>query len=477
MLLDPYGGPHFGRVVRAQRPLLESQWFADQGFVVLVIDGRGTPYRGVSWEQSVHRSYLDHALEDQVDGLHAAADRSPFLDLSRVAIRGWSYGGYLTLGALLRRPDVFRAGISGAPVTDMRLYDTHYTERYLGMPDTDVEAYANADLIPDAPNLRGRAAADPRPGRRQRVRGALPAHVQGAHGSRPPPRVHPAERHHAPADRPGCRRGRCCRSRSTSCGGRSGSRGNGAPRIDSVPTRRQGSHRMPIIVQKYGGTSVASVERIQAVADRVVRAREDGNDVVVVVSAMGHTTDELLAMANEIATVPDPRELDMLLTAGERIAMSLLGIAINARGCRAASYTGSQAGIMTDTQHGSARIVEIRAQAHPGGARLRQRRGARRLPGTEREPVRDHDPRTRWIGPHGRGDGGAIGADVCEIYTDVAGVYTTDPRIVPSSQARGSELRRDAGDGRGRRKRAAIAIGGVRAANRRAAARAVIVRG
>ncbi len=155
VLLDPYGGPHFGRVVRAQRPLLESQWFADQGFAVLVIDGRGTPYRGVSWEQSVHRSYLDHALEDQVDGLQAAAARYPFLDLSRVAIRGWSYGGYLTLGALLRRPDVFHAGISGAPVTDMRLYDTHYTERYLGMPDTDADAYANADLIPDASNLRG----------------------------------------------------------------------------------------------------------------------------------------------------------------------------------------------------------------------------------------------------------------------------------------------------------------------------------
>lgn len=155
VLLDPYGGPHFGRVVRAQRPLLESQWLADQGFAVLVIDGRGTPYRGVSWEQSVHRSYLDHALEDQVEGLQAAAKRYPFLDLSRVAIRGWSYGGYLTLGALLRRPDVFHAGISGAPVTDMRLYDTHYSERYLGMPDTDADAYANADLIPDAPNLRG----------------------------------------------------------------------------------------------------------------------------------------------------------------------------------------------------------------------------------------------------------------------------------------------------------------------------------
>ena len=155
VLLDPYGGPHFGRVVRAQRPLLESQWLADQGFAVLVIDGRGTPFRGVEWDQSVFRSYVDVALEDQVDGLHAAAEAHRWLDLSRVAIRGWSYGGYLTLAALLRRPDVFHAGISGAPVTDMRLYDTHYTERYLGMPDTDAEAYANADLITDAPNLRG----------------------------------------------------------------------------------------------------------------------------------------------------------------------------------------------------------------------------------------------------------------------------------------------------------------------------------
>jgi dipeptidyl-peptidase-4 len=155
VLLDPYGGPHFGKVVRAQRPLLESQWFADQGFVVLVIDGRGTPFRGVSWEQAVYRSFVDLALEDQVEGLLAAAERFPFLDLSRVAMRGWSYGGYLTLAALLRRPDVFRAGISGAPVTDMRLYDTHYSERYLGMPDRDAPAYENADLIPDAAKLEG----------------------------------------------------------------------------------------------------------------------------------------------------------------------------------------------------------------------------------------------------------------------------------------------------------------------------------
>jgi dipeptidyl-peptidase 4 len=155
VLLDPYGGPHWGRVVRAQRPLLESQWLADQGFAVLVIDGRGTPFRGVAWDQAVHRSYVDVALEDQVEGLHATAERHGFLDLSRVAIRGWSYGGYLTLAALLRRPDVFHAGISGAPVTDMRLYDTHYTERYLGMPETDADAYGNADLVPDAPKLQG----------------------------------------------------------------------------------------------------------------------------------------------------------------------------------------------------------------------------------------------------------------------------------------------------------------------------------
>ncbi len=155
VLLDPYGGPHWGRVVRAQRPLLESQWLADQGFVVLVIDGRGTPFRGVAWDQAVHRSYVDVALEDQVEGLLAVAERFPFVDRSRVAMRGWSYGGYLTLAALLRRPDVFRAGISGAPVTDMRLYDTHYTERYLGMPDADADAYANADLVPDAPKLQG----------------------------------------------------------------------------------------------------------------------------------------------------------------------------------------------------------------------------------------------------------------------------------------------------------------------------------
>ena len=193
---------------------------------------------------------------------------------------------------------------------------------------------------------------------------------------------------------------------------------------------------MPIIVQKYGGTSVGSVERIQAVADRVVAAREAGNDVVVVVSAMGHTTDELLAMATEIAPIPDPRELDMLLTAGERIAMSLLGIAINARGCRAASYTGSQAGIMTDTRTREGQDRRDPAQADPRSARSRQRRGAGRVPGIVCEPVRDHDAGSRRFRPDGGGHGRGVGAEVCEIYTDVEGVFTT--RSAPRGRRRAS---------------------------------------
>jgi dipeptidyl-peptidase 4 len=155
VLMDPYGGPHFGRVTRTTRGHLESQWFADQGFVVVVADGRGTPNRGVAWDQSVRWDLATPALEDQVDVLHAAAERHGYLDLTRVAIRGWSFGGFLTCLALLRRPDVFHAGIAGAPVTDMRYYDTHYTERYLGTPQDHPDAYALADLVKDAANLRG----------------------------------------------------------------------------------------------------------------------------------------------------------------------------------------------------------------------------------------------------------------------------------------------------------------------------------
>ncbi len=185
---------------------------------------------------------------------------------------------------------------------------------------------------------------------------------------------------------------------------------------------------MPIVVQKYGGTSVGDPERIRRVADRIVRAREQGHDVVAVVSAMGHTTDELLDMAAAITPAPEPRELDMLLTAGERVAMSLLAIAVNARGCRAASYTGSQAGIITDTHHGKAKIVEIRP------ARIKESLDAGNvviLAGFQGLST-EYDITTL-----GRGGSdttavamaASLGADVCEIYTDVDGVFTADPQI------------------------------------------------
>ncbi|GAA3856671.1 prolyl oligopeptidase family serine peptidase [Streptomyces lacrimifluminis] len=147
VLMDPYGGPHGPRVVAAHNAHLTSQWFADQGFAVVVADGRGTPGRSPAWEKAVHGDFT-LSLDDQVDALRDLAERHP-LDLSRVAIRGWSYGGWLAGLAVLRRPDVFHAGIAGAPVTDWRLYDTHYTERYLGDPGAAPEAYANSSLVTD----------------------------------------------------------------------------------------------------------------------------------------------------------------------------------------------------------------------------------------------------------------------------------------------------------------------------------------
>jgi dipeptidyl-peptidase-4 len=153
VLVDPYGGPHFQRVIRSRNAYLESQWFADQGFAVVIADGRGTPGRGVSWEKAIHLDVAAPVLEDQVDALHGAADQYPQLDLSRVAIRGWSFGGYLAALAVLRRPDVFHAAISGAPVTDERLYDTHYTERYLGHPDEHPDVYDRNSLLADARQL------------------------------------------------------------------------------------------------------------------------------------------------------------------------------------------------------------------------------------------------------------------------------------------------------------------------------------
>ena len=153
MLLDPYGGPHALRVTQAHNAYLTSQWFADQGFAVIVADGRGTPGRGSAWERAVHGDLAGPTLDDQVDALHAVAEQVPGLDLDRVAIRGWSFGGYLAALAVLCRPDVFHAAIAGAPVTEWRLYDTHYTERYLGDPNAHPERYDANSLLPLAGDL------------------------------------------------------------------------------------------------------------------------------------------------------------------------------------------------------------------------------------------------------------------------------------------------------------------------------------
>ncbi|HCA85657.1 MAG TPA: S9 family peptidase [Streptomyces sp.] len=146
VLMDPYGGPHGQRVVAAQNAYLTSQWFADQGFAVVVADGRGSPGRSPAWEKGLAGDFAGVTLDDQVEALQALAATYP-LDLGRVGIRGWSYGGYLAALAVLRRPDVFHAGVAGAPVTDWRLYDTHYTERYLGHPDEHPEVYDANSLV------------------------------------------------------------------------------------------------------------------------------------------------------------------------------------------------------------------------------------------------------------------------------------------------------------------------------------------
>lgn len=192
-----------------------------------------------------------------------------------------------------------------------------------------------------------------------------------------------------------------------------------------------------LIVQKYGGTSVGTPERISRVADRVVAARSGGADVVVVVSAMGTTTDELVELATAVNPDPPAREMDMLLTAGERISMALTAMAIQARGVGAVSFTGSQAGILTDAAHGSAKIQEIR------GTRVREALAEGKVAIVA--GFQGVDPETREITTLGRGGSdatavalaAALGADVCEIYTDVDGIYTADPRIVPSARKLG----------------------------------------
>jgi dipeptidyl-peptidase-4 len=186
VVLDPYGGPHAQRVLHARAAYHGSQWLADHGFAVLIVDGRGTPGRGPAFEHSVHGDLAGPALEDQLDALDAAAEVEPRLDLSRVGIRGWSYGGTLAALAALRRPDRIRCAIVGAPVTDWHLYDTHYTERYLGHPDHDPDAYLrSAVVLPDGRPVGPDAGAeDARPAELLIVHGLVDDNVLAAHSLR-----------------------------------------------------------------------------------------------------------------------------------------------------------------------------------------------------------------------------------------------------------------------------------------------------
>jgi len=188
------------------------------------------------------------------------------------------------------------------------------------------------------------------------------------------------------------------------------------------------------VVQKYGGSSVADAESIKRVARRIVETKQAGDDVVVIVSAMGDTTDDLIDLAEQVSPDPAPRELDMLLTAGERISMAVLAMAINDLGYEARSYTGSQAGLITDSSHGKARIIDVT----PGRIQSAIADGAIAIVAGFQGVAQD----TKDITTLGRGGSdttavalaAALGADVCEIYTDVDGIFTADPRVAPAAR-------------------------------------------
>jgi aspartate kinase len=195
---------------------------------------------------------------------------------------------------------------------------------------------------------------------------------------------------------------------------------------------------MPIVVQKYGGSSVADVDKIRRVADKVVQTRRAGHDVVVVVSAMGKTTDSLLALASEASTVegapsaPPRRELDMLVTTGERVSMALLSIAVHARGCDAISFTGSQCGILTNDRHFNARIIEVRPH------RVEDELARGRIVIIAGYQGMSYKREITTLGRGGSDTtavalAAALEADRCEIYSDVDGVYSADPRVVPDA--------------------------------------------
>ena len=190
---------------------------------------------------------------------------------------------------------------------------------------------------------------------------------------------------------------------------------------------------MPLIVQKYGGTSVADPDRMRAVADNVAFTRRHGNDVVVVASAMGKSTDNLIALASQVSTTRNGREMDMLLTTGERVAAALLTMALHDLGVDAVSFTGSQVGIITDTSHGKAKIVAVK------GDRVRQALAAGKVAVVAGFQGVSIEKEVTTMG-RGASDltatalASALGADACEIYTDVTGVFSADPRIVPQAR-------------------------------------------
>ncbi|WP_343601884.1 aspartate kinase [Mycobacterium sp.] len=191
---------------------------------------------------------------------------------------------------------------------------------------------------------------------------------------------------------------------------------------------------MALVVQKYGGSSVADAERIRRVAERIVETKKQGNDVVVVVSAMGDTTDGLLDLAQQVCPAPPARELDMLLTAGERISNALVAMAIESLGAKARSFTGSQAGVITTGAHGKAKIIDVT----PARLQSALTEGMVVLVAGFQGVSQD----TKDVTTLGRGGSdttavalaAALGADVCEIYTDVDGIFSADPRIVPNAR-------------------------------------------
>ncbi|HUM13883.1 MAG TPA: DPP IV N-terminal domain-containing protein [Myxococcaceae bacterium] len=152
-IVSVYGGPHWNQVESSAASLVDDQWLADQGFLVVGFDNRGTPRRGREWERAIRGNFAGPVLEDQVAALQLLAQQVPEVDLARVGITGWSFGGYAAALGVLKRPDVFKAAVAGAPVTDWRNYDTFYTERYLGLPDAPGDAYEKSSLLPMAPGL------------------------------------------------------------------------------------------------------------------------------------------------------------------------------------------------------------------------------------------------------------------------------------------------------------------------------------